>query len=219
MLVLSVFSVPAQSTFSGERLREAVISHIKSNTAEDAEIYVSNEIEDCTFRQSSVTAKIAGNGIFRGKCYAAVEFRHEGKTLKRLEVPCDVKIFKRVPTAAGNIARGEIIREKDIVFQRKDITYFKHKIEDSNGIIGREAKVNIPANSIFTDAVLKKQDVVKRGSKVEIHVLSGAVQISVLGSALQDAATGEQVRVRRDGSRTILTGTAGEDGSVYILAR
>lgn len=209
----------AQSTFSGERLRNAVLTHIKNNCVESAEVSVLKEIEDVYFRQSGVSARFAGDNNFRGTGYVAIEFVLDNKVLKRIESPYNVKIFEKVPVSSRNIQRGETIRESDIAYQHKEVTYFNNKIDNTSGIIGREAKVNIPQNSIFTDALLKKMDIIKRGSKVEIRVLSGAVQISTSGSALQDASAGEQVRVRRDGTQSILTGVASDDGAVLITLR
>lgn len=59
--------------------------------------------------------------------------------------------------------------------------------------------------------------VIRRGENVRIVVVSGSVQVSATGTALQDAAVGDLIRVRRNGTRSkILQGTAGADGNVYL---
>jgi flagella basal body P-ring formation protein FlgA len=59
--------------------------------------------------------------------------------------------------------------------------------------------------------------VIRRGENVRIVVVSGSVQVSAAGTALQDAAEGDLIRVRRNGTRSkILQGTAGADGNIYI---
>lgn len=219
ILLAASSMLQARSSFSGERLREATINYIKESTEEDVEISISKTIEDVTFSQNGVTARFSGDKNFRGTGYAAIEFVLDDKVLKRIQIPCNVKFFENVSVATRNIQRGEIISANDVEYQRKDVTYFNNRIASKEGIVGREARVNIPSNSIFTELVLKKQEVIKRASKVEIRVISGAVQITANGTAMQDASAGEQVRVRRDGTQTILTGIAAEDGSVLINLR
>jgi len=214
-------SALAQSSFSGDRLSKACEDYVYMLLGNNIELRISKSIRDHDFEENGVTARCSGSKeSFRGNCFVIIEFNLNEKIIKRLQVPARVIIYKEVPVAAENISRGEIIEPNKISIEKKDITYHSEKdIPSSSEISGLTASRNISKGTIITHAFIEKQGTIKRGEKVNIIVHSGSVIVRTTGQALSDAATGESIRVKREGTQTILEGLVAMDGTVFINAK
>lgn len=206
----------AQSTFSGERLEKACLDYAYSVAGQDAEISLAAKINDLIFEETGVTARCAGNaGSLRGLCRMAVEFRHGGRLLKRLDIPMRIKIYGEVIVAAKALRDGEEIDNGMLKTVKRDITQYREGDLPTYGeLAGSVVKQSVPKGGIITREMLKKQTIIKRGDMVTLVVQSGAVTIRTKGFALDDASSGDRVKIKRDGS--ILTGIAAIDGSVIL---
>jgi flagella basal body P-ring formation protein FlgA len=226
ILIISIFilattnsvELKAQSTFSADRLTDACLNYIYSEVGGDAEVTISKKIETQEFTETGVSARFeAAKGSLRGNCFVAVEFYLDSKLIRRIEVPVRVRIFAIVAVAAESLFRGSEINENQIIFEKKDITNYKpDELFIKNDFSGKKVKRNISKGAIITRSHIEEAAVIRRGAKVDIIVESGSVHIRASGESLQDAAPGDTVRVRREGTSTILQGIASSDGSVVI---
>lgn len=220
-LIAFTYYLSSQSTFSGERIKEACKKYLYQNIPDDAEISISKNIEDFEFVESNVSARFdSKNSIMRGNTYLGIEFLKDNKILKRIEIPVRIKIYKNVPTALRNISRNEDITSNDLTYSKQDVTnYSDSQLITIEGIIGNKAKRNINKGALVCKESIAAQALIKRGEKVSITVQSGTVRIHTTGQALQDAAVGENIRVKRDGTQNILQGQVAMDGTIFIPIR
>ncbi|MCX7880700.1 MAG: flagellar basal body P-ring formation chaperone FlgA [Ignavibacteria bacterium] len=220
IIILLLYStlLYSQTIIAGKEIRQRIEQEIRSVYGNNTEISLPQKIQDFWFSESDIDFEINfGTTEPIGNVIAGIEFRRYGNLLKRVEIPVRVKVFRNVLTASRTINRGEVISDENTIVQYKEISS-KTQLSDSEGeeIYGKVAKHTILRGSIITKELLTEPFAIRRGDKIKIIVLSGSVYIQTTGVALQDGKSGELVRVRRDGTNTILTGLAAKDGSVII---
>jgi flagella basal body P-ring formation protein FlgA len=208
----------SKSSFSGQRLQKACYEYVQNLLGENAEIIISSDIHEQNFEESGVTARCSGRAeSFRGNCYIIIEFLHDNKLLTHIQVPLKVKIYQEVAVASHTIIRGNLLTPEDIIIEKKDITHFsKNEIINSEELIGKRLKRNIAKDAVIERSLIEDELLVHRGDKVSLVVQFGSVRVRTAGEALQDAAIGKKIRIKREGSQTILQGKVDNDGSVII---
>ena len=218
LLFLGVFSMKAQSNFSGERLRSAVLSYAQKTVEREAEILISQKIADQTFSESGVTAKCTGSAqSLRGMSNVGVEFAVNGRVIRRIQIPVQVKIMQEVAVATSSISSNSQISNKQVSFEMRDATAFSNnEIVTQSELIGSTAKRFFFFFCIITRSAITDKNGIRGGMPVTIHVQSGNVVIRTRGSVLNDASVGESVRVMREGTNTMLTGILKENQTVFI---
>ena len=215
---LSVISMNAQSNFSGERLRSAVLSYAQKTVDREAEILVSQKIADQTFQESGVTAKCTGSAqSLRGMSNVGVEFAANGRIIRRMQIPVQVKIMQEVPVATASISSNSSISSQQFSFEMRDVSaYSDNDLLSKSELSGSTAKRFLPKGSIITRSAINDKNGIRGGMPVTIHVQAGNVVIRTRGSVLNDASIGESVRVMREGTNTMLTGILKENHTVFI---
>ncbi|MBI3259839.1 MAG: flagellar basal body P-ring formation protein FlgA [Ignavibacteriae bacterium] len=218
LLFFSVVSMNAQSNFSGERLRSAVLSYAQKTVEREAEILISQKIADQTFQEPGVTAKCTGSAqSLRGMSNVGVEFAANGRVIRRIQIPVQVKILQEVPVATATISSNSPISNQKISFEMRDVSAFSdNELLSKSDITGSTAKRFLPKGSIITRSAITDRNGIRAGMPVTIHVQAGNVVIRTRGSVLNDASIGETVRVMREGTNTMLTGTLRENHTVFI---
>ncbi len=208
-----------QSNFSGKELREILNDEIRMRVGKDAEIAISKSIPDIVFNEKNVQVifDFGSETELNGNFVVGIEFRSGKGLLRRIEVPVRVKIFRDVLVAKETIRQGSELTFENCIVERRPIPS-NTKFEDLNPdeLLGKVARHSIVRGSIISRNLLSEPFAVHRGEKVKIVVLSGKVSVITVGTALQDAGVGEQVRVRREGTQTVISGFAAKDGSVII---
>lgn len=224
MLTMLSFVLSSQETFAGNstfpgvRLTAACQNYILSKVKDDAQVTISREIEDVIFNEDGVSAKCVGKAAsFRGNCFVVIEFYKNGNLIKRLEIPVRVKLFREVPKVVSSLPRAKEISESDIIFEKTDITNYRDEdLLGKNEVIGAKLKRNISEGTVITRAFIEEEMTISRGEKIVIISESGAVRIRTSGEALQDGVVGKTIRIRREGTRSVLHGCIARDGTVFI---
>ncbi len=221
LTVALVYGAAAKSTFSGERVKGACENYAYDVWGSLAEVEIAKNVRDVVFEEDGVKAKMTGNRrSLRGSCYIGVEFYKGERLLKRLELPARIKIYRQVPIATTRLNRGEKISSESIALAKREVTNYKEKeLASPDYLIGMKLKRNVGKGESITNAMVKKETIINRGDKVMIVAQSGAIRICSAGEALQDAAIGQTIKVRRDGARAILEGSVAKDGSIIINLR
>ncbi len=218
ILLLLYYEGDAKSTFPGDRLEEACNNYILKNVGGDIEIECMQVVFDQEFEQESVTARCRANkSLLRGLCKVDIEFLHNGRIIKRVPVAYRVKFFGNVPTALNRIAKGMTINSGDVSLARMEVTGLsKNEIPALNEIVGTKVLSHIPPGSVIKRNMLEREKLISRGDKVVIVVQTPSVRIKASGSALSDAAIGDEIKVTRDGGGSVLKGIVNDDGSIAV---
>ena len=215
----------AKSTFSADRIGEAVKAFVAERVYGDTEIEVLGGIRERTFESDNIVAEfiMQENVEIRGLCAVTLKFSDTNGNLKEiLNIRLRVKIYQEVPVAVRDIAIGDYLLGA-VDFRRMEVTkYSEGEIATHESIKSCVCRKDIIRGHVVLKNKLAKGMVIKRGQQVDVVVVSGSVQVFSSGQALTDASAGEQCRVKRDNAKRnqgIMTGWAGEDGKVYIKAR
>lgn len=218
IFLISVGTLSAGSTFSGKRLEDAVVNYIRSNTKHESKILLLNDIKDYKFNQSQITASINHSEELRGYTHINLIFRDDNQIVKEIKVAVRIRLFSDVLTYAYPMKIGQEITSGNIKYASKEITdYSEGELPSKESIAGKLLNKSVTSGRIVTLNDIAEEKVINRGDKIPIVVTAGAVQIRTLGTALNSAKAGEEIRVKRDGTQNrILYGTAAKDGSVLI---
>ncbi len=130
----------------------------------------------------------------------------------------------RVPelaVAAATIYPGEIIRPGMLVKRRVPRRWAMRGgyVTDPESVIGKMARITIVRGRPVPVNAVREPWAVRNGAVVRVLFTSGALTISALGRALQNASAGERVPVRNVDSGRIVYGVARRDGTVVVPAQ
>lgn len=130
-----------------------------------------------------------------------------------------VQLMVSVPHLSQTIAAGDIITPSDV--EMKPVSYelaTQTGIDSEADVVGKAVKRNARAGLMLKLSDLTEPMVVRRNQQVTVLLRTGPMTLSVIGTALGDAAAGAPVQVMNTVSHKILTGTATGAGTVEIAA-
>lgn len=153
---------------------------------------------------------VGGNISVKAEC-------NSGKVWS-VHVPAQVTIYREIPIALRDIARGEVISQAHISTNVVNISSIRQAfLPDTQAIIGKEAKRNISKGEPFKTALLDAPTAVKRGEIVTLESLAGSIKVSSAGTAMADGRVGQKIRVRNNSSERIISGVVISQGLVQTL--
>lgn len=216
---LQTFELNAQSTFSGQRIKALAENYIKTKFGENCTPVLLIEPNDFKFNESSVKAKFE----FQERNVSSIQklflaFYSQNQLIKTYELPFRVKIKKEVIVAKRDILPNEIITKDDILLENIEVDNINDIMTDISQINKMSLKRRVKAGDVIRKSFLKPQNIIKNGQLVTLKVISGTVTIETTGTALQDAACGDVIRVRRvdDYNSAVFQGTVTDTGFVLI---
>ncbi len=221
LLTIFIFSnniLFAKSTFSSERIKSSIEKLIFDKSNGKAIIEFISDPRTCEFFQDDVDAEIfLVNELNPGFNIVALKFSHNNKILKYLEINLRVKLFKKVWVTSRNISANTILNENDFILKEKLINS-NLEIADINDMIGKQISRFVAKDEFVSKDMLLGELLIKRNEKVTLIVETGAIRVRCNGTAIQDGSAGQIIRVKRDGSATVLTGKVSSTGEVIIYS-
>jgi flagella basal body P-ring formation protein FlgA len=215
---INIKNLYSRSYFSGDNIKSACVNYIYSVVNDEVEIKVTDNIPNQNFEEDKVYARFQGDkNTLKGNTHVIVEFLKEEKIIKKITIPVNIKIYKKLPVAVKTIISGKQIKSGDFELKKIDATNLNSEdIVTEDEVLGAIAKRNISKNNVILKSYIQSGNQINRGQKVEINVISGGVRIRTSGTALQDGLAGSEIRVRKDNTNVILNGVVSEDGTVVI---
>ncbi len=146
-----------------------------------------------------------------------VGVRCTGTTNWTLYVPVTVIVKADVVTAAKELRRGQILTAQDLILEQRDIASLHHGyLVNLKEAIGKQVKYNIRRGQVITPAKVASQKAVKRNSRVTIVAQNPAIQVRMKGTALENGAIGDRIRVRNNSSKRELEAEVLGNGIVQV---
>ncbi len=134
-------------------------------------------------------------------------------TAKVVRLPC-------VVVAARTIARGETIRNADVVLRRPEPgAAGGQKFHSLEEVVGMEASQTISAGTVLQRSLLRAPIVVRRGELIVVHSRAAGIRIRTTARAREDAALGEIVAVESLTDRRTFTARACGPQEAEVYAR
>lgn len=122
-------------------------------------------------------------------------------------VPAEIHIFGKALVATRTLARSADLTPDDVKLVETDLAGLGYGyLQDPVDIEGMVTRRPIAAGTVLTPAMVKAPLLVKRGDRVRLVSGGGAIQVEMLGEAIEAAARGERVRVRALDSKRIVEG-------------
>lgn len=135
-----------------------------------------------------------------------------------VHVPAQVMIYREIPVALNDIARGERLGAAQVTTASVNVSIIRQDFAaDLPAVIGREAKRNIGKGEPFRTALLDAPTTVRRGEVVTLESVAGSIKVSSSGTAMGDGRLGQKIRVRNESSQRIITGMVTGHGVVQAL--
>jgi len=135
----------------------------------------------------------------------------------KIYIQATVHAFKPIYVAKSIIRRGEKITRFSVELVKHNITALNGRyITDITRFDGSAAKRYISKGQIIMPVLLTKSKLIKRGESVTIIAETSGVIVRMKGKALNDAAAGEQVRVKNLHSKRVIEGIAIKRGQVKV---
>lgn len=201
------------SKFSSERLEEASRNFVNQIHGE-AKTQILGVLPDYSFEEDGIVASMDFDGNNYGNTFLKLIFKKDKKIIKSVRFPLKIEIYLNVPVLKNDLRTGDILSESDIKIEKRLIA--KKLSVNPNNLIGMELKRSMNSGDIIYPEFLEAQPVIEMGTDVTLMVISGKVSVKASGEALNDAAPGDKVRVKKKNSQIVVEGIASNEGYVII---
>jgi flagellar basal body P-ring formation protein FlgA len=187
--------------FTADRMKEIFVEYIKNNsewTEEQIRFEDINTPGAVALPEGKLAWEIGdnSNNNLIGNVSLLIDFRVDGKLVKKVPVSGKVSVLSDTIKAANKIERGRIITEDDItVVSESSVHGLKNLIVNKEDIIGKRAVRTIQANQIIQSNMAENPPLVKKGDRITIAAENSELKITASGEALQDGKKGDQVEV------------------------
>ena len=114
------------------------------------------------------------------------------------------------------IAAGQRVTEADITWTERDVSSLSYGYQKGLGGQGMLSRRSIPQGAVITANMLEAPAMIKRGQELKLISRSTAINVSMKGRALQDAAKGARIRVENISSGKQLEGIVISGNTVRI---
>lgn len=155
------------------------------------------------------------NGLRNGR--GVVGVRCNGSKPWKLYVPVQIATFETIVVTRRPVVRGQSLGRNDVTLEESDTSqlhkaYFT-RVED---VVGLRTKRALAAGKPIYAGVLKREQLVRRGSTVEIIADTGGLLVTMRGKALADGGRGDRIRVENSKSGRVVTGTVSGRGIIHV---
>jgi flagella basal body P-ring formation protein FlgA len=126
-------------------------------------------------------------------------------------------VWRDLPVAHSQLSRGQLLRDADIVMERRDVLVQREPcvqfpVADGQLELGSSVAVGTPVWS----RDVRARSLVHRGQLVEAVFQDGPLTISLKVETLEDGALGQMVRVRNPKTRRELSGKVQNEDLILI---
>ncbi len=190
---------PAQKRRTEDRVREAVIDHLRRQTGTEGPWTVrfslaENQLQVLAAPEATI-AVAGGRPPWTGSQSFAIHVDlPEGSS--SLAIDTTVTLPPAVIVAARPLTRGTLIREGDIRLDfRSDLRQGDVTFGRLDEVIGLETTQSIAAGEAMVGRQLRKPLLVKSGDAVTVYARSGGIQVRTVARSRESGSLGELVRV------------------------
>lgn len=155
------------------------------------------------------------NGLRGGR--GVVGVRCDGSKPWKLYVPVRIAVLEQIVVSRRPVVRGQTLTTADVMLSEVDTSglhkaYFT-RLED---VVGLRSKRSIASGKTLHAGLLRREQLVKRGTQVEIVANAGGLHVTMRGKALGDGGRGDRIRVKNLNSGRVITGTIRGRGVIQV---
>jgi flagellar basal body P-ring formation protein FlgA len=167
-----------------------------------ADLQVTNAYFDARSGRFDITLEIPGSALTR-----RASLHYSGTMMEMAEAA----------VLTRSLARGELVRNSDIMLVRKPKSDLKNDAIDTlDHLVGMEARTAIPAGQPLRQADLIKPERIKRDESITLIYEVPGILLTCRGKALESGADGDVISVLNVQSKRTVQGTVTGPGRVTI---
>lgn len=150
-----------------------------------------------------------------GRAPVWIDLRVNGELYRSVVVQLNVSVHQQAYLARHAIDAGELVTAADFEIAAADVAG-TDALPTQQPLAPFRAARALRTGQALTSAAMLPSGTVLRGDQVRLTIRAGAIGIDAAGVAMDDAGTGQPVRVRPSGSQDIVIGRLGPSGAVII---
>ena len=132
-------------------------------------------------------------------------------------VPGHVNVYREVATALRSLPRNSIVQAADVQLSERDISSLRQGyILNLENVIGQKITRPIQPNQIISANYLKAAAAINKGDQVVISARANSMYVRMPGTALEEGAIGQQIRVRNVRSQRVVHARVTGPGQVEV---
>ena len=150
--------------------------------------------------------------------HIGVDFKSiAGSDEVRFQMKAIADEWRMMPIAVRPLARGSIVSANDVHLTRMNGTSMgKDSLEHIADIVGRSLTKDVGQGEMFKAAAVIIPPVVNAGARVTVVFRQNRLEVTAVGTALENGGLGQDIRVRNDSSKKIVMGRVVEPGLVMV---
>jgi len=127
--------------------------------------------------------------------------------------------WRMLPVATKPLKKGAVVEATDVQLVKVvDSNSSKDGVENLGDILGHVLSRDIGQGELFKASTLSIPPVITAGSGVTLVVRQGRLEVTATGTALDSGAVGQEIKVRNEGSKKVVSGKVEGPGAVVVGA-
>lgn len=150
--------------------------------------------------------------------HIGVDFKSiAGSDEVRFQMKAIADEWRMMPVAVRPLLKGSIVSANDIQFQRMNGTSMtRDSLENLSDVVGRSLTKDVGQGEMFKASAVVIPPVINSGSRVTLVFRQNRLELTAVGTALENGGLGQDIRVRNDSSKKIVMGRVIEPGLVIV---
>jgi flagella basal body P-ring formation protein FlgA len=199
-------------------LQAAILNYIQQNQLA-TEIRSIRYEQPVTVPTGAVILAVQSSSAMAGnqRAFQVAVLLADGTSYKSFSVPTQVQEFRTIPVAKKPLPRGSMITEADIQMARFNIESLPlDALQGASDIVGQETKNEIQPGEVFRANKIAPPIAIAAGSPVTMKYQSEFFEATASGVALENGGIGQEIKVRNDASKKVVSGQVLEAGIVRV---
>lgn len=208
---------------SPDQMERIFKEHVRRHVSWPAQKIVFEDIRTpgrISLPEGNLAWKVRGRGDpdYLGNVYLTVDFRVDGRSIRKASLSGTVNVKREVVRAARKIRSGELITAKDLVsnLENSDHRPGGDAVTDPEEAVGKRAVRSIREGLCITRQMIEDPPIVKKGKRVVIRAQNRWIQADTLGMVMEDGRIGDQVKVVNISSGKQILGIVRSPGLVEV---
>lgn len=157
---------------------------------------------------------------YNGRFYAVVELPGGANASAPLRLSGRATLTAEVAVLANPVARGAVVKDSDVVFERRARADMERDIvTDRAQVVGLAARNALEQGRPLRIAQLMKPEAVQRNDQVTLIYEVPGISLTVRGKAVEGGAEGDTISVLNEQSKRTVQGVIVGPGRVLIDSR
>lgn len=152
-----------------------------------------------------------------GRLGFTIKMRDERGESTAFNVEAFVDEWAEMPVAKRALPRGAVVTEDDVMMARLNLSSLPGDVaREQRGIVGLSTASDIAFGEVFRRNKLAIPAAVQANSRVTVMYRSPGFEATASGVALESGIVGQEIRIRNESSKKIISGTVIEPGLVRV---